>query len=127
MKYLVCYALCCTTKLPGLAVAVAIVDWIAKKRSMASLFVLCGLFLFPLVHSQREGLTTLLLFNAHVSIIGVFNILYIYALEVILSHFTPSHFFQLIVRSIWFSFLLFLVKVIYIFAVPSINWPLIFP
>lgn len=81
--YVIGYALCCTTELPGLAVAAAIVDRIGRKYSMAGLFVLCGLFLFPLVHSQPEGLTTILLFSARASIMGAFTVLYIYAPEVI--------------------------------------------
>lgn len=69
-------------EVPGLAVAAYIVDRWGRKRSMATLFTLCGAFLLPLVHVQPGDLTTFLLFGARACIMGAFTVLYIYAPEV---------------------------------------------
>ncbi|KAL9256231.1 Organic cation/carnitine transporter 7-like protein, partial [Drosera capensis] len=69
-------------EIPGLLLAAAMVDRVGRKLSMSSMFFLCFAFLFPLVFSQPENLTTSLLFGARVCIKTTFTVVYVYAPEV---------------------------------------------
>ncbi|XP_073143731.1 organic cation/carnitine transporter 7 [Henckelia pumila] len=66
---------------PGLLLSAATVDKLGRKRSMAAMFFLCSIFLFPLVIHQPQSLTTGLLFGARICITATFTIVYIYAPE----------------------------------------------
>ncbi|KAL8043663.1 hypothetical protein ABFX02_09G128054 [Erythranthe guttata] len=67
---------------PGLVLSAATVDKFGRKNSMAAMFLVCFIFLLPLVFHQPQSLTTGLLFGARICITGTFTILYIYAPEV---------------------------------------------
>lgn len=69
-------------EIPGLLLAAAMVDRVGRKLSMSSMFFLCFAFLFPLVFSQPEYLTTSLLFGARVCITTTFTVVYVYAPEI---------------------------------------------
>ncbi|KAL7100467.1 hypothetical protein ACP275_09G147000 [Erythranthe tilingii] len=66
---------------PGLVLSAATVDKLGRKNSMAAMFLVCFIFLLPLVFHQPQSLTTGLLFGARICITGTFTILYIYAPE----------------------------------------------
>eukprot|EP00249_Psilotum_nudum_P021889 c28291_g1_i2 orf=36-1682(-) len=68
-------------ELPGLVAAALVVDRFGRKHSMAGLFLLCGVFTFPLVQQLSENMTVFLLFGARACISGAFTIIYIYAPE----------------------------------------------
>ncbi|MQL85815.1 hypothetical protein Taro_018359, partial [Colocasia esculenta] len=68
-------------EVPGLILSAVIVDKIGRKLSMSALFFLSCIFLFPLMFSQSESVTTALLFGARICITGSFTIVYIYAPE----------------------------------------------
>ncbi|XP_011625795.1 organic cation/carnitine transporter 7-like [Amborella trichopoda] len=69
-------------EIPGLLLSAVMVDCVGRKFSMSALFFLCCIFLLPLVVSQPDTLTTILLFGARICITGTFTIVYIYAPEV---------------------------------------------
>ncbi|KAL4205227.1 hypothetical protein AMTRI_Chr01g136310 [Amborella trichopoda] len=69
-------------EIPGLLLSAVMVDRVGRKISMSALFFLCCIFLVPLVVSQPDILTTILLFGARICITGTFTIVYIYAPEV---------------------------------------------
>ncbi|KAL7140599.1 hypothetical protein ABFS83_09G129800 [Erythranthe nasuta] len=66
---------------PGLVLSAVTVDKLGRKNSMAAMFLVCFIFLLPLVFHQPQSLTTGLLFGARICITGTFTILYIYAPE----------------------------------------------
>eukprot|EP00897_Mesotaenium_endlicherianum_P008740 jgi/Mesen1/7895/ME000420S07040 len=69
-------------ELPGIAVAAAIVDRLGRKKSISVLLAITGIALLPLIQPLPEDPTTLLLFGARGSIMGAFQILFVYAPEV---------------------------------------------
>ncbi|XAR69567.1 hypothetical protein NMG60_11001209 [Bertholletia excelsa] len=69
-------------EVPGLALAAIIVDRIGRKISMATLLLICCVFLLPLVFPQKAILTIVLLFGARMCIMGAITIANIYAPEV---------------------------------------------
>lgn len=71
-------------ELPGLVIAGVLIDRLGRKYSMALLFVVCSIFLFPLVEHRSTTITTILMFGARASIMGTFTIAFIFAPEVLL-------------------------------------------
>ncbi|KAL5554278.1 hypothetical protein UlMin_041679 [Ulmus minor] len=69
-------------EVPGLIIAAVTIDKLGRKNSMASMFFLCCIFLFPLVFHQPQDFTTGLLFGARTCITATFTIVYIYAPEI---------------------------------------------
>lgn len=58
------------------------VEKVGRKFSMALMYVLGFLFLFPLVVPQNEVLSTVLLFGARIWVIGTFTLAGVYCPEV---------------------------------------------
>ncbi|PHU15122.1 Organic cation/carnitine transporter 7 [Capsicum chinense] len=69
-------------ELPGLLISALIVEKAGRKVSMALMYVLGSLFLFPLVVPQNEVLTTALLFGARIWIVGTFTLAGVYCPEI---------------------------------------------
>ncbi|TVU46027.1 hypothetical protein EJB05_05543 [Eragrostis curvula] len=69
-------------EVPGLILSAILVDWFGRKASMWSMMFACCAFLCPLVLSQNELLTTILLFGARACAMGSFTVLCLYAPEV---------------------------------------------
>lgn len=69
-------------ELPGLIIAGVLIDRLGRKYSMALLFVVCSIFLFPLVTHRSTTITTVLMFGARASIMGTFTIAFIFAPEI---------------------------------------------
>lgn len=69
-------------ELPGLALSAIIVDYMGRKKSMAFMYGLGFIFLFPLVGQHHEILTTILLFGARMCMNGTFTVACIYCPEV---------------------------------------------
>lgn len=68
-------------ELPGLVLSAAIVDGIGRKGSLALMYMLGCIFLFPLIIHQNEVLTAVLLFGARMCFIGTFTVAGIYCPE----------------------------------------------
>lgn len=68
-------------ELPGLIVALLIVDTLGRKKALSLLMLCSGLFLVPLWAVLSESLTTALLFGARACIMGSFAILWAYSPE----------------------------------------------
>ncbi|XP_009620262.1 organic cation/carnitine transporter 7-like [Nicotiana tabacum] len=69
-------------ELPGLLFSVLVVEKVGRKFSMALMYVLGFLFLFPLVVPQNEVLSTVLLFGARIWVIGTFTLAGVYCPEI---------------------------------------------
>lgn len=69
-------------ELPGLLISALVVEKVGRKVSMALMYVLGSLFLFPLIVPQNEVLTTALLFGARIWVIGNFTLAGVYCPEI---------------------------------------------
>uniref|UniRef100_A0A0D9W979 Major facilitator superfamily (MFS) profile domain-containing protein n=1 Tax=Leersia perrieri TaxID=77586 RepID=A0A0D9W979_9ORYZ len=69
-------------EIPGSFLSAMIVDRIGRKLSMASMLFTSCVFLFPLIFSRTDILTTVSLFGARLCISASFTIIYIYAPEI---------------------------------------------
>ncbi|XP_060187693.1 organic cation/carnitine transporter 7-like [Lycium barbarum] len=69
-------------ELPGLLISALVVEKFGRKISMALMYVLGSLFLFPLVVPRNEVLTTALLFGARIWVIGNFTLAGVYCPEI---------------------------------------------
>ncbi|KAK4713851.1 hypothetical protein R3W88_019758 [Solanum pinnatisectum] len=69
-------------ELPGLLISAVVVEKVGRKYSMALMYILGSLFLFPLVVPQNEALTTAFLFGARIWFIGTFTLAGVYCPEI---------------------------------------------
>ncbi|XP_057539925.1 organic cation/carnitine transporter 7-like [Amaranthus tricolor] len=69
-------------ELPGLVIVGVLIDRVGRKYSMAAMFVVCSIFLFPLVNHRSSTVTTVLMFGARACIMGTFTIAFIFAPEI---------------------------------------------
>ncbi|CAM0145746.1 unnamed protein product [Urochloa decumbens] len=69
-------------EIPGSLLSAMVVDRYGRRLSMASMLFTSCVFLFPLVFSRAEILTTISLFGARLCIAASFTIVYIYAPEI---------------------------------------------
>uniref|UniRef100_M1B235 Sugar transporter n=1 Tax=Solanum tuberosum TaxID=4113 RepID=M1B235_SOLTU len=69
-------------ELPGLLISAVVVEKVGRKYSMALMYIMGSLFLFPLVVPQNEALTTALLFGARIWFIGTFTLAGVYCPEI---------------------------------------------
>ncbi|KAE8688227.1 Organic cation/carnitine transporter 7 [Hibiscus syriacus] len=67
---------------PGLIIVALTIDRVGRRLSMAILFFICCILIFPLVFHQTQKVTTGLLFGSRVCITATFTTLFIYAPEV---------------------------------------------
>ncbi|KAK8581343.1 hypothetical protein V6N13_144372 [Hibiscus sabdariffa] len=67
---------------PGLIIVAVTVDRVGRRLSMAVLFFICCILVFPLLFQQSERVTTGLLFGSRVCITATFTTLFIYAPEI---------------------------------------------
>ncbi|KAM7273886.1 hypothetical protein ACFE04_028550 [Oxalis oulophora] len=68
-------------EVPGIVLAAGLVDTIGRKHSVAVMFVVAFIFLFPLLFKQSAIITTILLFITRMCSIGTFTVVCIYAPE----------------------------------------------
>ncbi|KAJ8543396.1 hypothetical protein K7X08_005919 [Anisodus acutangulus] len=69
-------------ELPGFLISALVVEKFGRRVSMALMYILGSLFLFPLVVPQNEALTTALLFGARIWVIGNFTLAGVYCPEI---------------------------------------------